>query len=344
MKTKKGISLIVLVITIIVIIILAGSVILSLSENNLINSAKEAIFKSNLSEYINEISLNLANQYSMTSGNLDLSDINITNSDELKQYVKSISDSDINNFKIINGKLTYTGISLDEIRWVRDLDVELQVPHVSNNLVLWFDGSDFTNLPKTTTWIDKSGNGISGTVNNFEHNSTSGSDGNEGVVFDGVNDLVNVVPTDYNEITAEYVFKLNSYPVAVNSGLFGTASYLRYGYQIGVRNQKLDFGINALGTEPVISAGNINLNTVYHAVLVYSLSSKTLKAYLNGNLIGTKTNALKDISPLNLTIGNSNGQWGGFINNTLYLFRIYNRALSEDEVLQNYYSSINKGK
>jgi hypothetical protein len=215
---------------------------------------------------------------------------------------------------------------------------------VASDMTLWLDGADFTNLPKTTTWMNRSGTGKNGTVSGFDYTNTSGSDGKEGVVFDGSNDIGNIAPTDYNEITVEYLFKLNSYPVAVNSGLFGNATYMKYGYQMGVRNQKLDFGLNSLGTEPVISAGNINLNTVYHAVIVYSLSSKTFKAYLDGNLIGTKTNALKDISPLNLTLGNSSGQWTGYVNNTLYLFRIYNRALSSDEILQNYYSSINKGK
>jgi len=57
MKINKGISLIVLVITIIVIIILAGSVILSLSTNNPIDKSKEATFKTNVVEYNSELAL-----------------------------------------------------------------------------------------------------------------------------------------------------------------------------------------------------------------------------------------------------------------------------------------------
>ncbi|MEG2236004.1 MAG: hypothetical protein RR144_06205, partial [Clostridia bacterium] len=45
-KNKAGISLIILVVTIIVIIILVGTVILSLTNNNPINEANEATFKS----------------------------------------------------------------------------------------------------------------------------------------------------------------------------------------------------------------------------------------------------------------------------------------------------------
>ena len=48
MKTKKGISLIVLVITIIVMIILAGAIILTLNNSGIINKASEAVEKTNL--------------------------------------------------------------------------------------------------------------------------------------------------------------------------------------------------------------------------------------------------------------------------------------------------------
>ena len=44
-KQKRGISLIVLVITIIVMIILAAAIIISLNNNGIINSANEAISK-----------------------------------------------------------------------------------------------------------------------------------------------------------------------------------------------------------------------------------------------------------------------------------------------------------
>ena len=45
MKKKQGISLIVLVITIIVMIILAASVVLTLSNSGIINKANEAVEK-----------------------------------------------------------------------------------------------------------------------------------------------------------------------------------------------------------------------------------------------------------------------------------------------------------
>ena len=47
---KKGISLIVLIVTIIVMIIIAGAVIISLTETNIIDQAETAVEKHNMSE------------------------------------------------------------------------------------------------------------------------------------------------------------------------------------------------------------------------------------------------------------------------------------------------------
>jgi hypothetical protein len=59
---KKGISLIVLVITIIVIIILAGAVILSLASNNPIAQASEAVYKQDKVEVQSAINMLLAKE------------------------------------------------------------------------------------------------------------------------------------------------------------------------------------------------------------------------------------------------------------------------------------------
>ena len=58
---KKGISLMVLVITIIIIIILAGVTILSFSRNNPIESAKKAVILQDLDTFRSELSLSIAN-------------------------------------------------------------------------------------------------------------------------------------------------------------------------------------------------------------------------------------------------------------------------------------------
>ena len=59
-EQKKGISLIVLVITIIVMLILAAAVIITLSNSSIINKAKEAVNKTDVKNFEQELSLSLA--------------------------------------------------------------------------------------------------------------------------------------------------------------------------------------------------------------------------------------------------------------------------------------------
>ena len=65
---KSGISLIVLVITIVVIIILAVAVILSIANNNPIENAKEARFKSDVKTMQEELELLKASNYAKNNG------------------------------------------------------------------------------------------------------------------------------------------------------------------------------------------------------------------------------------------------------------------------------------
>ena len=72
MKSKqKGISLIVLIVTIIVIIILATSVILTLSKNSPISSANEARFKGDVRTFQDELAMYISKDYTTKGGARD---------------------------------------------------------------------------------------------------------------------------------------------------------------------------------------------------------------------------------------------------------------------------------
>ena len=71
MKKKKGISLIVLIITIIVVIILAVTVILTITKNNPIESAKEAVFKEDVRAFQDELNMYISNEYTRLQGQRD---------------------------------------------------------------------------------------------------------------------------------------------------------------------------------------------------------------------------------------------------------------------------------
>jgi len=129
-RKKIGISLIVLVITVIVITILAGSVILSLATNNPILTAKEAQFKSDMSEFNSELQLWISSQYVAGVGTFDPKTVNIDNTDNkyngmtIGQIITSLKGDNLTKFKIIGGKLVYTDITnINESNWASQVNV-----------------------------------------------------------------------------------------------------------------------------------------------------------------------------------------------------------------------------
>ncbi|MDD2627725.1 MAG: hypothetical protein PHD20_02430, partial [Clostridia bacterium] len=106
-KQKKGISLIVLVITIIIMIILAGTIILSLTGSGIIEKAKEAKFRSNAA------SLNEMLQLELLNGKKDLKISDFTN------------DKDVNKkFVIIEDKLVYVGANENEYNIAKNSSIK----------------------------------------------------------------------------------------------------------------------------------------------------------------------------------------------------------------------------
>ncbi|MBR6689494.1 MAG: hypothetical protein IKL68_05710 [Clostridia bacterium] len=102
---KKGISLIVLVITIIVMIILAASVVITLSNTDITNKADKSTFIYNLKNFVDEYNVYLA--FYLAEGN-KATDLNVE-SENMQSVIKSIPDNSIYKEKlaIISGELTY---------------------------------------------------------------------------------------------------------------------------------------------------------------------------------------------------------------------------------------------
>jgi hypothetical protein len=135
MKKNKGISLIVLIITIIIIIILAGTVILSLADNNPIAAANGATIKSNVKNYDSELSLTLAKKYlnnhsfdpnNFFAGVWDGNEDHISGT--IKEYIPSIKKEDAKNFKIQGSKIVYVGTDPIVGASVVDVGIENGVP------------------------------------------------------------------------------------------------------------------------------------------------------------------------------------------------------------------------
>ncbi len=104
MNKRKGLSLIVLVITILVMLILSGVVIVSLSKNNPVEKAKEAVAATDIASYKDELNLNIVNELTLNTS-LKKEDINENTVEGIKKYIPSLKKEHENIFIISAGEL-----------------------------------------------------------------------------------------------------------------------------------------------------------------------------------------------------------------------------------------------
>jgi hypothetical protein len=208
---------------------------------------------------------------------------------------------------------------------------------VTNGLVLALNAADRNSYPGSgTTWTDVSGNGNNGILTNGP-TFTSANGG--AIVFDGVDDYADIpipLATSYSTVTIEGFIKWNSF----NSGMFlGFTTYDVWtsgntlGYNNGAGNV---VGINAATVTSLELLGNYK-----HYTFVMNSSGllSTNKIYINGTSqsISAVVSADGNIPGLATNLRLASWNNGAYHGNVQYgNVNIYNRALSDQEILQNY--------
>ena len=110
-KRQNGITLIALVITIIVLLILAGvSINLATGENGIIEQAQNASIKQKFAKYKEELELGMYGQVTVAG-------------EQMKNYIQTLSDEDVDKFVIINGALGYIGEDTKEKEIAESLEI-----------------------------------------------------------------------------------------------------------------------------------------------------------------------------------------------------------------------------
>ena len=130
MKSKKGISLIVLIITIIVVIILAAAVIITINKNNPVESAKEATFKEDVRSFQDELNMYISNEYTKLQGMRDskINTINIPATyKEMQTYIPSYKEKYDKKLGIEDDKIVYfpKEVTNNEKKWLEDLNISV---------------------------------------------------------------------------------------------------------------------------------------------------------------------------------------------------------------------------
>jgi hypothetical protein len=218
----------------------------------------------------------------------------------------------------------------------------------TDGLVLCLDAGNPLSYPGSgTVWSDLSGNGNNGMlVNGVGYNSNNGGS----LVFDGSNGYGSA--SGYSSLnnpyaTHEVFIKLNNPFNSVLNFILARASNSIGTFTLRKNsNNLLDFVMR-------VSDNNLAYTTTFNQPintnwmhLVATYDGVILSLYFNGLLDNTSSLAS---GPLNtgtlyipgngygITIAVNNNLFGGtFLNCNIGVVRIYNRALSANEVLQNY--------
>lgn len=225
---------------------------------------------------------------------------------------------------------------------------------VTSGLVLLLDAADRNSYPGSgTVWRDMSGNGNNGTLTNSPtFNSANGGS----IVFDGTDDYVITAAgsTPTLNITSQITLESWITSTALANSLHGdginskgTSSDNNSGVyetvliQSGSINYPF-FRMRIGSTTPVYNPKDIpiNLNQIYQFVSTYN--GNIMRIFINGRESGTGLVQTGNIeaNTQQLTVGTRFIFRGGgndsFFSGRIYSNKIYNRALSASEILQNY--------
>jgi len=206
---------------------------------------------------------------------------------------------------------------------------------VTDGLVLSLDAANKKSYPGSgTAWNDLSGNANTGTLTNGPVFDIKNS-GN--VNFDGTNDYIALTSTITNSIyTLNFWYKMG----AVENG---------YGYFTGVTGGK-GLAISEGGTAVGLSYGNfyyfnggavkmtqstlLTRDVWSNISAVIDTSAGNIKIYLNGSIITNQS--VSSMSTSVSEIGRYVATNSNFLNGNMASFKIYNKALSAAEILENY--------
>ena len=212
-------------------------------------------------------------------------------------------------------------------------------PQISlNGLVLCLDAANRKSYPGSgTTWTDLSGRGNTGTlVNGVGYVGTNGGS----LVFNSTGPYIQLNQNSY-DITDVYTV---SFWVKRISGT-GVFLYIGQSSTTGMYFESYTntdlytwfFGANSPQHNGNWGANALSTTQWVNVVMTMVTSTKTQTRYLNGTISGSPfvfTNAVTAPSAVssNWLIKNNSQNWSGYISD----LKLYNRALSADEIKQNY--------
>lgn len=265
-----------------------------------------------------------------------ISDVGV--SDITKWILGSRSGSYGTNASIYSLKLYDRALTSDECRASLG-DTSEDTGDTIDGLVLSLSGSDFSNDEQTTILPDNSGNGNNFTVSNFGYTTSSGSNGNGGIVADGSDDKLEI--TTLNNMNGS-----NGYTIVLKCAINNLSQTSRYLVEFNSDNSDnsgaipqlaVIYGFKSKGIQFYDGKNIANINITISDTDIHTIAF----TYDGTNLVGY----LDDVKVDSITITNnlvmdlvrgaifgSVGKTTECINATIYELRLYNSGLTEAQI------------
>ena len=206
--------------------------------------------------------------------------------------------------------------------------------------ILSLSGSNFSNNEQTTTLPDNSGNGNNFTASGFSYTTSSGSNGNGGIVADGTDDKLTIS-------TLNNMNGTNGYTIVMKCSINNLSQTSKYFVELDenptglvIHQLSVVYGFNSKGIQfyDGINIQNINIDitdTGIHTI-AFSCDGTTLAGYLDGTQVGSidiTTNYLATDLIKGVIFNSTNTKsTSEHINATLYELRVYNRGMTSSEI------------
>ena len=220
----------------------------------------------------------------------------------------------------------------------------------TSGLIINLDATNSSSYTGTgASWYDLSGNNNHATLINGAVVNTSSN----GISFDGINDYAEIVSNNgiNNAMSADFTFDLwikmlAPVPASFPYGkIFSKGSY-NYGSEKGFNGinyytdgtrYRTDWQYIDRTTNLILSLLSYTININSWMNMIYVRRSGVISLYINGIMISSVSNSYNYglNNNYNLRIG-GNYQGDNFAHQEVSVFRLYNRGLSDAEILQNY--------
>jgi hypothetical protein len=237
----------------------------------------------------------------------------------------------------------YTGVDIGSANGVYNENI-LPNAIVKDGLVLYLDAAQNLSYVRSgTTWRDLTTNNNNGTLTN---GPTFNSLNKGSIVFDGVNDFVNlgnILNYTSGNFTFNYWIYFNSFITTStfpnqSPPIFYKGAFQENGYyvQLGSAGQVI-FVTNQIGVRQATSSVALKINTWYN--ICHVRNGASIRTYINGidSTISPDTHINPTSSSNNFVLAvYNNPVFLIYSNFRMPIFMNYNRAITAPEVLQNY--------